>query len=137
MPNPNIAEAGKNTRWQPGQSGNPKGVEPGTVHLSTLIKEMMSDESFTALLPDPKQGYLEFKGAPAKAIVKVVIIRAAQGEKESREWLAKYGYGSKLEVENSGEQTITVITRNAGKEQQALEAEIVTDDGIEVIQPSE
>lgn len=59
---------------------------------------MMNDEDFATLLPDPRDGWKEFKGAPAKAIVMTAMIRAIQGEKESREWLAKYGYGTKVEL---------------------------------------
>ena len=96
------------TQFKPGQSGNPKGVPKGTKHLSTWIQEMLNDPQFSMLLPDPKEGFKEHKGAPLKAIVKVAVIRAAQGEKESREWLAKYGYGTKLIHANDTENPITI-----------------------------
>lgn len=83
------------TQFKPGNPGGP-GAPKGTKHISTWIQEMLNDEEFTMLLADPREGYKEHKGPPIKAIVRVATIRAAQGEKESREWLAKYGYGQKL-----------------------------------------
>jgi len=91
------------TPWQPGQSGNPAGKPKGYKHISTWIQEMLNDEEFTTWLPDVRDGFKEYKGAPIKAIVRTATIKAASGDKDSREWLAKYGYGQKLEVEHSGE----------------------------------
>lgn len=102
MPFPN-----EDTQFKPGQSGNPAGKPKGAKHLSTHIQEMLNDDDFVMLLPDPREGYKENKGAPLKAIIKVAVIRAAQGEKESREWLAKYGYGAKLTLANDEENPIS------------------------------
>lgn len=96
-------DIGKATQFKPGQSGNPAGPKPGYKHLSTWIREMLNDDDFTAMLPDPRDGWREHKGAPVKAIVQTALIRAMQGEKESREWLAKYGYGTKIDVTSDGE----------------------------------
>lgn len=95
------------TPWQPGQSGNPKGKPKGYKHISTWIQEMLNDEEFTAWLPGVKDGYKEYKGAPLKAIVQTALIKAATGDKDSREWLAKYGYGAKLTLANDEESPIT------------------------------
>lgn len=94
---------GQATQFQPGQSGNPDGRPPGRKSLSAWIQEMLNDESFTALLPDPRHGYKEFKGRPVEAIIQTAMVRALVGEKESREWLAKYGYGTKIDVTSDGE----------------------------------
>ena len=102
---------GANTQFKPGVSGNPAGKPAGIKHISTHIQDMLNDEDFSMLLPDRREGYKEHKGAPLKAIIKVAIIRAAQGEKESREWVAKYGYGVTANVNNSGEQKIIIETR--------------------------
>ncbi len=94
------------TQFKPGVSGNPKGKPKGAKHLSTHIQEMLNDEGFTMWLQDAREGYKEYKGAPMKAIIKTALIRAATGEKESREWLAKYGYGQKLTLANDEESPI-------------------------------
>lgn len=90
---------GKKTQFKKGQSGNPAGKPKGAISLSTRIRNMMDDEDFTTYLSDPRDGWKEFKGAPAEAIVKTAMIKAIQGDEKSREWLAKYGYGTKIEVE--------------------------------------
>lgn len=94
---------GKATQFKPGQSGNPAGRPPGVKRLSTWIREMLNDEEFIALIPDVREGYKEFKGRPVEAIIKTAMVRALAGEKESREWLAKYGYGTKIDVTSDGE----------------------------------
>jgi hypothetical protein len=99
------------TQWKPGESGNPNGKPKGSKHLSTWIQEMLNDEEFSLLLPDPKEGYKEHKGAPIKAIVRVAAIKAAQGDKDSREWLAKYGYGQKLQLSNDPDNPIAPATQ--------------------------
>lgn len=89
--------------WKPGQSGNPAGMKKGTKHISTWIQEMLNDEDFETMLLDSRKGMVEFKGAPLKAIIKTAVFRASQGDDKAREWLAKYGYGTKLDVTSDGE----------------------------------
>lgn len=71
----------------------------GSKHISTWIQEMLNDEEFEATLLDSKKGIVEYKGAPLKAIIKVAIHHASQGDTKWAEWLAKYGYGSKQTIE--------------------------------------
>ena len=103
---PNV---GKKTQFKKGQSGNPAGMKKGTKHLSTTIREMLNDETFIerlaakiqdkTKLPDP-----EFQGTPLKAIVSVAMIEAmdptsqAQPRNAARDWLAKFGYGTKVDI---------------------------------------
>lgn len=108
--NPNIAKAGENTRWQPGQTGNVEGKPKGTKHLSTWIQEMLADEAFEANVLDAKKGLIEYKGAPVKAIVQVAITKAVNGDPKAWEWLGKYGFGQKLELANNPENPITGIS---------------------------
>lgn len=83
--------------WKPGQSGNPYGKPVGTKNLSTVIKELLCDESFIANI---RQGYVikEYKGAPIKALVQAQILLAVNGDQKAFELLAKYGYGTKIEI---------------------------------------
>jgi hypothetical protein len=90
---------GKKTQIKPGQVLNPAGRPKGAINLSTRIQNMMNDDDFTTYLSDPRDGWKEFKGAPAEAIIKTALIKAIQGDDRAREWLAKYGYGTKIEVD--------------------------------------
>lgn len=86
-----------------GEIRNPKGRTKGSKNLSTYIREMAEDETFTVYLQHPTKGYVEFKGMPVIAVVKAAWLRAAMGDKDAREWLAKYGYGTSIDVTSKGE----------------------------------
>lgn len=90
-------------KFQPGQTGNPLGNHKGTPHLSTQIQNLLNDPEFELYLEDRIDGWKKFEGPPIKAIMTVATRKAAAGDDKSREWLAKYGYGQKFEVEHSGE----------------------------------
>lgn len=109
MPFPN-----KDTQFKPGQSGNPAGKPKGAKHLSTHIQEMLNDEEFETLLSHPTQGYIEFKGAPMKAIIKTAMIRAMSGDNKWAEWLAKHGYGTNLDITSNGETLKTALVEFIG-----------------------
>lgn len=94
-PNPNQDNLQK---WQPGQSGNPNGAPKGTKHISTWIQDLANDEEFEANILDAKKGYVEYKGAPLKAIISVAITKAVNGDEKAREWLAKYGWKAQLDI---------------------------------------
>lgn len=94
MPFPN-----KDTQFKPGESGNLDGKPKGTIHLSTHIQNLLNDQEFSPELMDGK----EFKGTPLKAIIMTAMKKAHEGDNKWAEWLAKYGYGNKLEIEHSGE----------------------------------
>ena len=91
--------------WKPGQSGNPKGKPKGTKHLSTRIQNMLQDDSFVQKLSDGSV----LKGAPVEAILRVLIVRAAEGDLRAFDLLGKYGYGNKLDVTTDGQQLPTPI----------------------------
>jgi len=99
---------GKKTQFKPGVSGNPAGKPKGMISLSTRIQNAMNDENFTTLLPDSREGWKAFTGAPAQAIVQTAMLKAIQGDEKSREWLAKYGYGTKIEVDADVKGSLTV-----------------------------
>jgi hypothetical protein len=103
-------------KFEPGVSGNPAGNHKRTKHLSTWIQDLLNDEEFEAQI---LEGYkiVDFKGAPIKAIIKAQMIKALNGDVKAFESLAKFGYGTKTEVENSGEQKLIIETRKATKKQ--------------------
>jgi hypothetical protein len=98
-------EVGKATQFKPGVAPNPKGRPKGLKHISTWIQELLNDEEFEALIPDPREGWKQYKGAPLKAITRVMAIKAAGGDVKAFDALAKHGWTQKLELEHSGEIT--------------------------------
>ena len=89
-----------------GEIRNPKGKPKGTLNLSTHIQNMLNDEGFEAVLLDSKKGAIEYKGAPVKAIIAVAIQKALHDKEKGAvwaEWLAKHGYGTKVDVTSGGE----------------------------------
>lgn len=90
-------DVGKATQFKKGQSGNPAGPKPGYKHMSTWIQELLNDPEFDGWVFTGR-AYEQFKGAPMKAIVKAQMIKAMNGDTKSADWLAKYGYGTKVEV---------------------------------------
>ncbi|MDI9934702.1 DUF5681 domain-containing protein [Rhodococcus sp. IEGM 1351] len=94
---------GKKTQFKPGQSGNPAGMKKGTKHINTWIQELVGDENFEAVIVDLKAGFIDYKGAPMKAIVKAIINEALahpepRVRQAAREQLMKYGWPTKNEV---------------------------------------
>jgi hypothetical protein len=83
--------------WQPGQSGNPSGKPKGTKHLSTWIREMLEDENFSTRY---LVGYRlqDYKGAPMQAILQTLITKAIGGDIRAFDLLAKYGYGTRVDL---------------------------------------
>ena len=104
MPFPN-----KDTQFKPGQSGNPDGKPKGTLSLSTHIQNLLNDEDFSAWVSDPKVGVREVTGAPMKAIVQALIVKAINGDTKAFDMLGKYGYGSKVDVTSNGETLKTAL----------------------------
>lgn len=111
MPFPN-----KDTQFKKGVSGNPAGLPKGTKHISTWIQEMSQDEDFTTWLNDVKEGFIEYKGAPLKAIIKTTLNKAVAGDKDAREWLAKYGWKKEIDVTTNGESIQPVLVKFIGED---------------------
>lgn len=103
------------TQFKPGQSGNPKGMKPGTKHISTWIQDMLNDESFEANILDPKIGIKAYQGAPIQAIITVAVTRALAGEQRWADWLGKYGYGIKTDITTNGESINPVLVKFVGE----------------------
>lgn len=138
MANSNPTSPPKETRWQPGQSGNPKGKPKGTIHISTRIQNMLNDDEFTTTMIQKDGKKVQFKGNPAEAIIKTAILKAMSGDSHWAEWLVKHGYGSLLriaderdpvdeilekyglkQVDNEAQKQIGEKTNNVGEAQKA------------------
>lgn len=85
--------------WQPGQSGNPTGKPKGTKHISTWIQNILEDGNFTYKL----RGKKTKTGAPLKAILEALVIKALEGDMRAFDLLCKYGYGQKYDVTSKDE----------------------------------
>lgn len=98
-------------------------AKKGSVHLSTRIKNMLDDPDFEVKLKD---GSI-MKGQPIEAIMKVAIARAMSGDIRFLEWLAKYGYGQKLDVSignnlfNTDKLVVEVIKNDENKTKRETE----------------
>ena len=96
MANPNPDQSGlEKGKWKPGQSGNPRGKPKGTKHLSTYIQEALTDKNFELKLKD---GTI-LKEMPIKAIIKTAVAKSVSGDTRAMEWLAKHGYGEKINLQ--------------------------------------
>lgn len=101
-----------------------RGVKPkGAIHLSTRIKNMLDDPNFELKLKD---GSI-LKGQPIEAIMKVAIAKAASGDIRFLEWLAKYGYGSSVNL-NVTENPIQAIIDKFGSSEGVDEVPPITTD---------
>lgn len=74
-------------------------AKKGSIHLSTRIKNMLEDENFEQKLKDGTV----LKGQPIEAILRVAVARARTGDIRFLEWLAKYGWGQKVDITSGGE----------------------------------
>jgi hypothetical protein len=102
-----------------GEVRNPKGKPKGTIHLSTRIKNMLEDESFEQKLKD---GTI-LKGQPIEAILKVAIAKARTGDIRFLEWLAKYGYGTSINLEINDSRKEILLKYGLGEGDDAGQAE--------------
>lgn len=108
MPFPN-----PDTQFKKGQSGNPNGVPKGTKHLSTWIQELLNDDKFETVVTDAKQGIVEYKGAPLKALIHAQLHLALHSKDESirikaADLLYKHGYGTKQILSNDPENPLSI-----------------------------
>lgn len=100
------------------QPAVPGGVnKKGSKHLSTWIQQLGEDEDFQVYLQDPVKGYVEYKGAPVKAVVETAWRKAAAGDKDAREWLAKHGWKQQIDVTSNDEKIegLVIIKNNDDK----------------------
>lgn len=74
-----------------------RGSKPkGAIHLSTMIQNMLN-EPIDPENVNPK----EKTKTQMQAIISVAMMKAYNGDNKWAEWLAKYGYGQKFEVDQN------------------------------------
>lgn len=115
---------GKDHQFKPGQSGNPNGRPKGRKSLSTMIQQMLNDETFIEKLNGEikekvKQADPEFQGTALKAMITTAMIEAidparkASERDAARNFLAKYGYGNKIELTGPDGESLMPIALDA------------------------
>lgn len=126
---------GADTRFKPGESGNPKGRPKGKT-LSATIQEMMNDEGFIDRLHDKvKKRFVQgdgpdpvYQSTPMKAMITIAMIEAMdpsappQVRKDARNYLATFGWGTKVDVTSKGErisETPKIVSPIAARESDA------------------
>lgn len=99
------SDIGKLSRWQQGQSGNPKGRPKGSKSLSKIVLELENEKFNWKQIP--VQGgklaeLLSDLGSPWRAIVMKALTEGLKGNIKAMEWLRKSGYGDKLDITSKG-----------------------------------
>lgn len=102
MANDKIAEAGKETQFKPGESGNPNGRPKGTKNLATIVEELEREDFDWSNVPIKQKEAAQAIGSPWRAIVYTAVAKAYAGDVKAMEWLRKSGYGDKLDVTSKG-----------------------------------
>lgn len=114
---------GVNDNLIPAKKGdvrNPKGKPKGTVHWSTIVKQVLEDEAiFEAVLASSSKrpawvDKLNKKNG-LNAIVVAMLARAMSGDNRAADWLRKTGYGDKIDI-TSGDMPITALVKFVGDE---------------------
>lgn len=86
-------------KFKSGQSGNPDGKPKGSIHLSTLIQELQEVDWELTNLKNKDELKKRYGKRGWNALVHVAFSKAMSGDVKAMEWLAKHGYGEKLNVE--------------------------------------
>jgi len=84
--------------FQPGYDERRGSKPKGAIHLSTMIQNYLNENVDPDEVDSRKMGKRRME-----ALITTAYIKADAGDNKWGEWLAKYGYGQKFEVEHSGE----------------------------------
>jgi hypothetical protein len=88
--------------FKPGQSGNPAGKPKGTISLSTMIQELSENIDWDKTTLKTKDELKNKYGKNGfKALIYVAFSKGMSGDTRAMEWLAKHGYGEKINLEVS------------------------------------
>lgn len=82
------------TPFAKGQSGNPAGLKPGTVHLSTRVRRLLSgDEKLPDAIAEVIRRAVGDDRSAIDAMVIVGLLQALQGDERWAKLLWEYGFG--------------------------------------------
>lgn len=88
-----------------GTSGNPNGRPKGSANLSTRIRNYL--ESSQTLTYDNKQ----WRGEPLELLIGIYTQKAIDGDLKAAAWLAKFGYGTRIDTEMDDAFHTFIVTR--------------------------
>lgn len=90
-------------------------AKAGSKHLSTLIREVVADIDWENTTLKNKAEIKEKFGKNGwKAIVYVAVTKAITGDTKAMDWLAKNGYGTKLDITTDDEPITGINVRFVG-----------------------
>lgn len=76
-------------------------AKKGSKHLSTRIKEFLTDETFVQKLKDKDGKEIEIKGEQLEAIMRTLVIKARNGDTQAAKLLFENGWGSKISIDHT------------------------------------
>lgn len=101
-PNPPLENLNPQVAGQPGNPG--AGRPKGSRSLATIIRELNENPPDWELMPKAAELAERYKNKSAwEAIVYVAMEQALKGDQQAREFLAKRGYGDKIDFTSGGE----------------------------------
>lgn len=89
----------------------------GSKHLSTIIRELADDIDWDkTTLKNKDELKAKYGKNGFKAVAYVALTKAMTGDTKAMDWLAKYGYGTKIDITSGDEplQKIIVEFRDSG-----------------------
>lgn len=82
------------TPFKKGQSGNPEGMKPGTLHLSTRVRRLLSgEEKLPDAIAETIRNAVGDDRQALDAMVIVGLLQALQGDEKWAKLLWEYGFG--------------------------------------------
>jgi len=94
-------------------------AKKGSLHLSTIIQEIAEDIDWSKTTLKNKAEFKERYGKNGwKAIVYVAVTKAITGDVKAMDWLAKNGYGSKIDLTSGNEPISEIVVRFVGDDEQ-------------------
>jgi hypothetical protein len=104
-----------------GISGNPSGRPKGSVNLSSRIRNYL--ETTQTLTYDNKQ----WRGEPLELLIGIYTQKAIDGDLKAATWLAKFGYGTRIDTEMDDAIHAFIVTRG-----QAIDYTTLSDKDLDI-----
>lgn len=93
-----------------GEIRNPNGKPKGTRHLSTIIRNIMEDIDWGKTnLKNKDEVQAKYGTKGWDALTYVAVTKAMAGDPKAMDWLAKNGFGTKLDLTTDDEPLNKVI----------------------------